>query len=246
MYQSPGMAMAGTRRAVQLPRFVNWLTLTRSLHTNNSSFDSFNAVFDQLHFGSPVLVQTSPVNCVLYATATAIELLKGSLPQPPPFLSLSVPLKGIPMLTLHDSSKLQSFLSSLGLKTVPYHENPKSVALVRRALETGIVIAGLKINMFDDDNNVRSKSVKREFLNRQREPSGKFGNSMIDHSVCFVGYVEVKGQGYFITKDTQSPGELGRGDSGVSFLPVDEANLNELYVLMPMGMGTRKRPLEDS
>ena len=44
---------------------------------------------------------------------------------------------------------------------------------------------------------------------------------MICHSVCFVGYCEVAGKGYVITKDTQEPEDFGR--RGCALLPIEEA-----------------------
>ena len=124
-------------------------------------------------------------------------------------------------------------MHKLGLKGVSASTRPISAVTVRQALLQGVVVAGLRINMFDDEEtHVRSKSVKRELLNKHGEGSGKWSNSMIDHSVCIVGYVTVAGHGYFVTKDTQDPSELGYEQSGCSLLPEEEANVNELLTLV--------------
>merc|ERR1719454_2610352 len=92
----------------------------------------------------------------------------------------------------------------------------------------------MRVNMFDDDDtHVRSQDVKREFLDRQRQPSG---NSMIDHSMCVVGYCEVGGRGHLIMKDTQDPELFGHPTVlGCALLPIEEALANghetELYTI---------------
>lgn len=167
---------------------------------------------------------------------TAIELLNGELAAPPPFIELKVGANGISMMELHEKPTTQRYVASLEIKTSrrEHPSQPMPVALVRQALESGIAVVGGPISMFDDDEtHVRSRRVKREFCDRRGEPSGKWGSSVISHSVCVVGYCEVAGRGYLITKDTQDPEELGMARSGVALFPVEEAQINEVYVVSP-------------
>jgi hypothetical protein len=116
-------------------------------------------------------------------------------------------------------------LAKAGLKSANSWAEPTrctSLAVLRTALARGVVVAGLRISMFDDDTtHVRSKTVRREFLDRRKQPSGKWGSCMICHSVCFAGYCEVAGKGYVITKDTQDPDDFGH--RGCALLPIEEA-----------------------
>ena len=228
--------MTSRRRAAEasLPSYVSWLTPTRKLETSSLKFETFQAVYDTLHFdGTVVRAQTSPSNCVLFAAWTAIECMLGPLATPPPFMKMKVPSKGMAMAALHTSSPIMNFFVKVGLRTRTEQLTPPISTLnVRRALVEGVVVVGLNINMFDDDvTHVRSKSVKRELLDKQGRASGKWSNSMIDHSVCIVGYVTMNGHGYFVTKDTQDTDELGYEKSGCSLLPVEEADVNELFVI---------------
>ena len=176
---------------------------------------------------------------------TAIEMLVGELKQLPPFMKLRVDKGGMPMHTLQASSVLQNFLAKHSLRPPSAAVRGTSLAVLRSELQRGIVVAGMRVNMFDDDDtHVRSRDVKREFLDRHRQPSGKWGNSMIDHSVCVVGYCEVGGRGYVIMKDTQAPELFGHPDvHGCALLPIEEAlangNETEYYTIERHARGRR-------
>ena len=147
-------------------------------------------------------------------------------------MKLKVPARGMPMAALHTSSPTLQSMVKLGLRTRMEQTHPISTLMVRRALTEGVVVAGLNINMFDDEvTHVRSKSVKRELLDKHGRASGIMSNSMIDHSVCIIGYVIVAGHSYFVTKDTQNTDALGYEKSGCSLLPAEEANVNELVII---------------
>ena len=227
--------MTSRQRAAEalLPSYVSWLTPTHKLETSSLEFETFQAVYAKLHFdGTIVRAQTSSSNCVLFAAWTAIECLLGPLVSPPPFMKLKVPARGMPMAALHTSSPTLQSMVKLGLRTRMEQTHPISTLMVRRALTEGVVVAGLNINMFDDEvTHVRSKSVKRELLDKHGRASGIMSNSMIDHSVCIVGYVIVAGHSYFVTKDTQNTDALGYEKSGCSLLPAEEANVNELVII---------------
>ena len=210
------------------PRFLNWLTHDRRLRAEDVTFDSFAALWKEIDVsGRPTRVQSTGCNCVLYAMWTAVEVLLGELPCEPPWMrtELRVPKGGMPMHALQSNTALHHFLAKSGLKSANSWAEPTrgtSLVALRAALSRGVVVAGLRISMFDDDEtHVRSSSVKREFLDRRRRPSGKWGNCMICHSVCFVGYCEVAGHGYVITKDTQDPDDFGH--RGCALLPIEEA-----------------------
>jgi len=61
------------------------------------------------------------------------------------------------MRELHDKGSVQHFLASHGIKTVPEHAKAKPKSLVLKALAAGPLVVGLMLNMFDDENHVRSK-----------------------------------------------------------------------------------------
>ena len=219
------------------PRFIHWLTRDRQRFASDRTFQTFDELWAALVATTPVRTQCSSSNCVLYSMWTAIELLVGELKSPPPFMSLRVGKGGMPMHTLQTSSVLQNFLAKHSLRPPSAAVRGTSLGVLRAELQRGIVVAGMRVNMFDDDDtHVRSRNVQREFLDRQRQPSGKWGNSMIDHSVSVVGYCEVGGSGYLIMKDTQDPELFGHPTvHGCALLPIEEALANgqetELYTL---------------
>jgi hypothetical protein len=215
------------------PTFVCWLNSTiGDLSMGDTTFSSFEAVFKALNVnGRPTRVQSGPANCTIYSLWTAVEVMLGALPEPPPWMKTKIPTgTGLPMDALQSKEAVRRFLAARGL-TASERVTGRSADLVRQAMLRGVVLAGIKINMFDDDTHVRGRAVKRELLDRAGQPSGKLGNCMIDHSVCFVGYCEVRGKGYVITKDTQAPEDFGC--KGCALLPIEEAvgSEVELYVL---------------
>jgi hypothetical protein len=73
--------------------------------------------------------------------------------------------------------------------------------------------------------------VKREFLNKHGDASGKWGNCMIAHSVCVVGYCCVQSCSYYILKDTQDLEECGHPGTSCSLVPENELDIGEMYTI---------------
>ena len=158
-------------------------------------------------------------------------------------MNVKVPPTGIQMRELHDRGSVQAFLAKLGLKTTPDHAKAKPTSLLLRALEQGPIVVGMKINMFDDDEHVRSKAVRREF--EHRDGTTYSCSNMIQHSVTIVGYCRIRGRGgFFITKDTQDPAVFGTCN-GCALLPEKEANgeIGELYIIsrLPTPPGAKRK-----
>ena len=212
------------RRGDDGPSFLNWLTQDYSLRAENLAFDSFASFWKEIDDSNrPTHVQSTGSNCVLYAMWTAVEVLLGKLSCEPPWMrtEFRAPKDGMRMHTLQTNTAVLHFLKKFSLKLFDA-TYCTSLAVLKSALSKGVVVAGLRINIFDDDEtHVRSKDVKREFLDRRGNWSGKWGNFMEFHSVCFVGYCEVAGRGYIITKDTQDPNDFGY--RGCALLPIEEA-----------------------
>lgn len=226
-------------------QFIHWMTPPGSgAHVEpGRRFNEFSDVFRELHpHGRPLRPQTSASNCTLFALWTALEVIKGKLERQPPFMDNKVPKDGQTLRSLHDSSRVQNFLAGLGVKTTPNLARGQiPTGAVVRALERGPVVVGMSVNMFDDEDHVRWKSVKREFLNRAGDPSGNWGNCLIEHSICLVGHVTVdcehgsgRTQGFYIARDSQSIEEIGERRSGCSLIPDNEVDVSELYVIEPL------------
>lgn len=221
--------------------FLSWLNPTPfTLRKEEHHFDDFDALYAELCVERrPLRMQTTDANCVIYALWTAIEVLTEELPAAPPFMDQRIDKKGLHMRDLHDKGSVQHTLASLGIKTVPETAQVKSKTMLLKALERGPIVIGILTNMFDDENHVRHKGVKRELLDAKGRPNGKFVTCMISHSVCVCGYCVVEGKGYFITKDTQDP-ELFGCQNGCSLLPEEETTaVGELYILCKLGEFSR-------
>jgi hypothetical protein len=219
------------------PSFINWLSNNDNLLIeSDADFSSFKCLYKQLYTSlKPVRIQSTSYNCTLFSLWIAIEVLTNELPKEPSFMKTKIPSCGI---TIHDflnKPSTQNSLAKYGLKAVSMFNYKIYVLMkvkstqIKQWLLRGPLIVGISINMFDDKNHIRAFEVKRRFS------SGKLDSCVIHHSVCLVGYCTVKGQGYFITKDSQEPEELGC-NNGCVLLPEEEIQrTTEVFCLEKLG-----------
>jgi len=158
--------------------------------------------------------------CVLYATWNGIETLVGPLAAPPPFVSKLIDKtekEGMLMRTLHERADFQRYLQLLGLKAQytyqEYSRTKMGANAARRALETGVVLVGLKLTG-------QSGSLARA------DPTLP---DACAHMTCIVGYLELRSAGHFMIKDSS---EMGYKGSGFQLIPSEQVGeFNEMYVI---------------
>lgn len=168
--------------------FVHWLTPNRKVHVSGLRFNRCSDVFRHLHYKDLVPHEQNEADCVLYAAWNAVEVLTGPTHEPPPFMKISVPKDGMVMKALHDKSAFLHYLHGKGLTgdfSRHLYNQIITPAIVRRELMSGVVVVGLRLSAHYPGQKVVHIT-----------PDGGL------HSICLVGYCEVRDKCYFIAKES--------------------------------------------